>query len=50
MDGLKDARAYLNGKHDGFVVHEVKAPELEMATIWATCRRRRPRAVWMTNN
>ncbi len=57
MDGLKDARAYLNGKRDGFVVPEVKVPELDMATIWATCRCKRPRcagandrAVWMTNN
>jgi len=45
MDGLKDARAYLNGKRDGFVVPEVKVPELDMATIWATCRCKRPRCM-----
>ena len=33
MAGLKDARAYLNGERDGFVVHEVKVPEPNMAAI-----------------
>ena len=33
MAGLKDARAYLNGERDGFVVHEVKVPEPNVAAI-----------------
>ncbi len=33
MDGLKDARAYLNGERDGFGVHEVKVPEPDVAAI-----------------
>ena len=36
MAGLDDARAYLDGQRDGFVVHEVAAPELpepDVATI-----------------
>ena len=45
MDGLKDTRAYLNGKHDDFMVHEDKVPDPDIATIQAKCRCRRPRAV-----
>ena len=33
MDGLKDARTYLNGKHDDFVVHKDKVPDPDIATI-----------------
>ncbi len=36
MAGLDDARAYLDGQRDGFVVHEVAAselPEPDVATI-----------------
>ena len=36
MAGLDDARAYLDGQRDGFVVHEIAAPEApepDVATI-----------------
>lgn len=36
MAGLDDARAYLDGQRDGFVVHEVATPEVpepDVATI-----------------
>ena len=33
MAGLKDVHAYLNGERDGFVVHEVKVPEPDVAAI-----------------
>ena len=31
--GLEDARAYLEGDHDGFAVHEVEVPEPDVAAI-----------------
>ena len=31
--GLEDARAYLDGDHDGFAVHEVEVPEPDVAAI-----------------
>ena len=33
MVGLEDARTYLDGRHSGFAVHEVKVPEPDVAAI-----------------
>ena len=33
MAGLEDARAYLDGKRTGFVVHEVEVPEPDVVAI-----------------
>ena len=33
MAGLEDARAYLDGQRDGFVVHEVEVPEPDVVAI-----------------
>ena len=33
MAGLEDARTYLEGGRDGFVVHEVGIPEPDVAAI-----------------
>ncbi len=33
MAGLEDARAYLDGGRDGFVVHDVEVPEPDVAAI-----------------
>lgn len=35
MAGLEDARVYLNGRRDGFAVHEVEVPEPDVAAIRA---------------
>ena len=31
--GLEDARGYLGGERDGFAVHEIEAPEPDVAAI-----------------
>ena len=33
--GLEDARVYLNGRRDGFAVHEVEVPEPDVVAIRA---------------
>ena len=33
MAGLGDAQGYLNGKRDGFVVHEIEVPEPDIVAI-----------------
>ena len=33
MAGLRDAQGYLNGKRDGFGVHEIEVPEPDIVAI-----------------
>ena len=33
MEGLEDARGYLNGERDGFAVHEVEVPEPDVVAV-----------------